>query len=77
MKTEVEALEERIAELQEQNAYLREAATTFAGLAERLNEQLREEARRARALRRSGRRQSAKAAERGEQLRHTETISAT
>jgi hypothetical protein len=61
--TDRKALEDRIAELQEQNAYLREAATTFAGLAERLNEQLREEMKRGRAIRRSLNRRSSAAAD--------------
>jgi len=43
MTNELRVLEERIAELQEQNASLRESAATFAQLAERLNEQLRAE----------------------------------
>ena len=55
MTDELRALEERISELQEQNAHLREAATTFAQLAERLNERLREESARGRRLRRKSR----------------------
>lgn len=43
MKNELRALQERIAELQEQNASLRESSVTFAQLAERLNECLRQE----------------------------------
>lgn len=43
MTNELKALRERVAELQEQNAYLRESAVTFAQLAERLNRRLREE----------------------------------
>ncbi len=36
-----EAYRERLAELEEQNGYLREAATRFGELAERLNEELK------------------------------------
>jgi hypothetical protein len=43
MENELIALRERIAELQEQNTHLREAALTFAQLAERLNQSLRDE----------------------------------
>jgi chromosome segregation ATPase len=53
MTNELRVLEDRIAELQEQNTHLREAAATFAQLAERLNERLRKEA--ARNRRTSGR----------------------
>ena len=60
MTNELRALQERIAELQEQNTYLREAATTFAELAERLNEALREE--------RTGRSRRARAAVRQERV---------
>ena len=38
--------QKRIAELQEENTHLREAARTFGDLAERLNAELREERRR-------------------------------
>jgi signal transduction protein with GAF and PtsI domain len=36
-----EAYREKLAELEEQNGYLREAATRFGELAERLNEELK------------------------------------
>ena len=48
MENELRVLKERIAELQEQNTSLRESASTFAQLAERLNERLREESARGR-----------------------------
>ena len=51
MTNELNALQERIAELQEQNESLRQSATTFAQLAERLNERLRVETARGRRLR--------------------------
>ena len=40
MADDVEALKARIAELQEQNAYLRESAAMFGQLAERINHRL-------------------------------------
>jgi hypothetical protein len=43
-----EAYRERLAELEEQNGYLREAATRFGELAERLNEELKKARRTAR-----------------------------
>jgi hypothetical protein len=43
MQDKIRNLEQRIAELQEQNAYLYESAATFSQLAERLNTRLREE----------------------------------
>jgi hypothetical protein len=46
-RTELRQLEQRIADLEAENAHLRDAALTFGGLAERLNEQLRAERRRA------------------------------
>jgi hypothetical protein len=52
MQDKIRSLEERIAELQEQNAYLYESAATFAQLAERLNTRLREESARNRRTRR-------------------------
>ena len=51
MENELRTLQERIAELQEQNESLRESAATFAQLAERLNERLRAELARGRRIR--------------------------
>jgi hypothetical protein len=46
MADEMEAYRLKIAELQEENTALREAARTFGDLAERLNQELKEERRR-------------------------------
>lgn len=46
MADEMEAYRLKIAELQEENTTLREAARTFGDLAERLNQELKEERRR-------------------------------
>lgn len=46
MTDEFESYRLKIAELQEENAALREAARTFGDLAERLNQELKEERRR-------------------------------
>lgn len=46
MADELESYRLRIAELQEENAALREAARTFGDLAERLNQELKDERRR-------------------------------
>jgi regulator of replication initiation timing len=46
MADEIESYRLKIAELQEENTALREAARTFGDLAERLNQELKEERRR-------------------------------
>jgi hypothetical protein len=46
MADELESCRLKIAELQEENTALREAARTFGDLAERLNQELKEERRR-------------------------------
>ena len=46
MADELDSYRQKIAELQEENTALREAARTFGDLAERLNQELKEERRR-------------------------------